>query len=437
MKNYPLTRVLFANNGRKILSIALLLTVMAAIPLTVYIAQQNQDIRQRAASNKQQGPTWRMFLSSKTFDGNLGGISGADAMCQQLATSSALNGSWIAYLYDSHTKPYERMAEGTFEDMKGKKLAKSIKEWLDSAKEPKVDENEKKVKGKDISSWQGGNFDTPIAANCNDWTSNIASNSAKLNGGGSSNCNQQRPLLCVEVAASASATLTPSVTPGASASATPTPGKNSRLLYFNVTLTGVGIGSTSGTFTPLHKDRQLTVQLYEGDNKKNLNNLVAEKTGTVSFVNVATSGAVFTGTIEIGKDVPKGIYTIKVKTPQFLRKQLSGVQLITWAKTSPFEFAIPIVYADATDEDNNEDGKPHKKKGSSDMPAITLPSGDINNDNKVDILDYNLLVSCYGDKASSSACGDNKTRADLNDDGVIDGIDYNLFIRGLSVKEGD
>jgi hypothetical protein len=32
------------------------------------------------------------------------------------------------------------------------------------------------------------------------------------------------------------------------------------------------------------------------------------------------------------------------------------------------------------------------------MPRVRLPLGDINNDNQLDILDYNLLMSAYGTK---------------------------------------
>jgi hypothetical protein len=65
-------------------------------------------------------------------------------------------------------------------------------------------------------------------------------------------------------------------------------------------------------------------------------------------------------------------------------------------------------------------------------------AGDINDDNKLDIGDYNQIVSCYGAKKNTSSCT-NSAAADLNDDGNIDGIDLNIFITGLSFahREGD
>ena len=50
-------------------------------------------------------------------------------------------------------------------------------------------------------------------------------------------------------------------------------------------------------------------------------------------------------------------------------------------------------------------------------------SGDINNDTQVDLLDYNILLSCFGSKTCSY-----KTQSDLNDDGAVDGADYNIFL---------
>lgn len=64
------------------------------------------------------------------------------------------------------------------------------------------------------------------------------------------------------------------------------------------------------------------------------------------------------------------------------------------------------------------------------LPVVSLLTGDINGDNILDIKDYNLLISCYGDKAQTSSCT-NMQAADLDDNGVIDGIDYNIFLSNL------
>ena len=74
--------------------------------------------------------------------------------------------------------------------------------------------------------------------------------------------------------------------------------------------------------------------------------------------------------------------------------------------------------------------------------GVTIPvlrMGDINNDNKVDGLDYNLVVECYGYNKSTGYvppnCPINSISdsikglfADINDDGLVDGIDYNMVL---------
>jgi plastocyanin len=65
------------------------------------------------------------------------------------------------------------------------------------------------------------------------------------------------------------------------------------------------------------------------------------------------------------------------------------------------------------------------------IPPIYLVTGDINNDNKLNALDYNVLITCFGINMTSPACMDSQA-TDINDDGAVNGIDYNVFLRELS-----
>lgn len=62
--------------------------------------------------------------------------------------------------------------------------------------------------------------------------------------------------------------------------------------------------------------------------------------------------------------------------------------------------------------------------------TISAVEGDVNNDGKVDILDYNIIVSCFSEKAATSSCTQ-KDDADVNKDGKVDGVDYNIFLRAI------
>jgi hypothetical protein len=51
----------------------------------------------------------RIFATSGSFTGNLGGLAGADTVCASYATSAGLTGTWVAYLSSSTTNAYDRI----------------------------------------------------------------------------------------------------------------------------------------------------------------------------------------------------------------------------------------------------------------------------------------------------------------------------------------
>lgn len=195
---------------------------------------------------------------------------------------------------------------------------------------------------------------------------------------------------------------TPPLQPTNSISSTPTISPNGSSLSLTLFLHGIGYAgdnanpNSQGNTNPLHPDRNVNVFLYDFQN-----NLVSTKQGTVHFYSTAGN---FQGTTEMG-NLADGQYIIKVHTDGFLNRLVSGIITVSATKTTT-------------------------------VPAIYLVNGDVNNDNKLDILDYNNIVSCFGSKATSSSCTNNNG-ADLDDEGTVDGIDYNLFLRELSVQNGD
>jgi hypothetical protein len=53
-----------------------------------------------------------VFVTSKTYDGNLGGLAGADAKCQELADEAELPGQYKAWLSDNMFSPINRFTMG-------------------------------------------------------------------------------------------------------------------------------------------------------------------------------------------------------------------------------------------------------------------------------------------------------------------------------------
>lgn len=60
-------------------------------------------------------PTYRrVFVTNSDYNGNLGGLNGADAKCQTSASTAALGGAWKAWLSDSSNSPEAPAPPRTF-----------------------------------------------------------------------------------------------------------------------------------------------------------------------------------------------------------------------------------------------------------------------------------------------------------------------------------
>lgn len=192
------------------------------------------------------------------------------------------------------------------------------------------------------------------------------------------------------------ATPTPVVTSGP----VPTPLTGTTSLRLSLRLHGIGSGgdnvnpSSLGNFSPAHPVRTATVSLYDVHNQ-----LVVNQVGNVSFD--APSGT-FIGNVDLGTSFVTGSYTVKVKADQYLRTLIPGIQTITANQSNI-------------------------------LPSVALVTGDTNNDNQVNIVDYNMIVGCYSDLQAPVDCaGTNNLLADITDDGHVNQFDYNLFLRELT-----
>ncbi len=171
-------------------------------------------------------------------------------------------------------------------------------------------------------------------------------------------------------------------------------------------LHGIGSGGDNANPTgnslsnkhPLHPIRTATVSIYN-----NSNQLITSPSGTINYSSASGS---FSGLVDAGH-LATDTYTLKIKTDNYLIRRVEQI--------------ISIVQ----DQTNN-------------ISAATLVTGDVNNDNQLSIVDYNLLMDCYSDYAIPiAACDANKKKAaDINDDGSVNGVDYNLFLREIATQQG-
>jgi hypothetical protein len=173
---------------------------------------------------------------------------------------------------------------------------------------------------------------------------------------------------------------------------------------FNVLFHGIGAGGDSvnpksfGNLNPIHKQRKITVDLYNSKNQ-----LVLSKSGDVGF---ASPSGNFVGSIDMGKTLADGGYLIKIKADRYLWTSLPGIVSVRAGKENVF-------------------------------PKIALVTGDINNDNVINILDFNLLMGCYSGLHTLVHCDSTiAAAADLTDDNKVDQFDYNLFLSELTISFG-
>lgn len=203
-------------------------------------------------------------------------------------------------------------------------------------------------------------------------------------------------------------TSTPSPTPTNAPTPIPTLGTTT-LFFEGLKLHGLGKGGDSpnpnsnGTLNPLRTTRELTVELYD-----NSNTLINSSKGYIKYT-VPTEG-VFNGAVDLPNTIQDGDYFITVRSPYYLGKRLQGFTKITKGQ------AITI---------NNS--------------SAVLVAGDVNQDNRLSVLDYDIIMECYSDlQAAKPTCtAEKKLAADISDDGKVNQDDYNLFIRELSIQKGE
>lgn len=199
----------------------------------------------------------------------------------------------------------------------------------------------------------------------------------------------------------------PTPIPTVKISQNPIPTLQSGAIMFSLTICPHGLGNCGdnanptgqGNTNPKHPQRTITLTFLNAQSQP-----VGTAQGTVTYT---SSSGNFQGTIS--GNIPNGQYLVKVKIDGFLPKQTPGIITVTSGQTIT-------------------------------IPSFALVTGDINNDGQLDILDYNMLIGCFGMKQNSASCTMPPTTqspgTDINDDGIIDGADYNLFLRELSVQKG-
>lgn len=194
------------------------------------------------------------------------------------------------------------------------------------------------------------------------------------------------------------ATTTPTTFPGTitptTTTATPTLPQNQTSAVFQILLQGIGPDGGVRGFNPNPKRPTRTLN-YEILNSKN----EVIKSGNAQLTaKTYPQLIVYEGASPLGSILPQDLYTARVKFDNTLWKKLSTQLQGNTLNVSSQELVL----------------------------------GDINQDNALNLLDYNIILSCFGSKTCSQ-----KVLSDLDDNGVIDEKDLNIFYYGLAKQSGD
>jgi len=126
--------------------------------------------------------TRKVFVTSQLYDGNLGGVTGADMICQSLADSATppVPGTFRAWISDGTSSPANSFDLSTVPyqlvDDDGTTIANNFADLIDGAIQNPIDKDEN---GNTISGGISGNFSvwtntntdgTASTNNCNNWS---------------------------------------------------------------------------------------------------------------------------------------------------------------------------------------------------------------------------------------------------------------------------
>lgn len=124
----------------------------------------------------------RVFITSTPYNGNLGGLSGADAKCQDRANIVGLGGIWKAWLSDNNTSVSSRFdhASVPYVLLNGVTIANNWDDLTDGSLQSPINTTElKNLRDPYASVWTGTSINGSIAntsttRNCNNWSSSEA-----------------------------------------------------------------------------------------------------------------------------------------------------------------------------------------------------------------------------------------------------------------------
>ncbi len=120
----------------------------------------------------------RVFVTSQLFEGNLGGLAGADALCNSLAAAAGRSEPFVAWLADSSQHPAGRFDQdgGPYRLYDGTVIADDWADLIDGALDAPIDRTEMGPASGAIRAWTNvqSNGTSAGSSHCADWSSDSA-----------------------------------------------------------------------------------------------------------------------------------------------------------------------------------------------------------------------------------------------------------------------
>ena len=153
----------------------------------------------------------QVFVTSEfSFDGNFGGLAGADTACTTAATNANLPGDWTAWLSDGPTDAVDRILDAEYQLLDGTVVANNKADLTDGTLDAPINQDEH---GNTLSAgfivWTATDIDGTfgLSGNCVNWTTASNANTAQTglldsatatwtDAGGGAPCNTTHRLYC-------------------------------------------------------------------------------------------------------------------------------------------------------------------------------------------------------------------------------------------------
>lgn len=125
----------------------------------------------------------RVFITSTTYTGNLGGLAGADALCQSSASAASLGGNWKAWLSTSSDAAADRLEQfsGPYLNLDGSLVANGWSDLTDGTLVHHIRNTEWGTSPPAVYSGYAGAWSNTFADgsadvnDCSEWTSSSSS----------------------------------------------------------------------------------------------------------------------------------------------------------------------------------------------------------------------------------------------------------------------